>query len=155
LYQITTLYNRSVTVTSSHSVFAFENERVLLKKGNEIRRGDLVVCPKRLPRVESLQKEIDLLALFGRDDLSQDLYAHGESVRRIAAARLLAKVRRPELWSEPRVALNEKVWGELAAHRAAAGITQLEVAKSLGVKQPITVCHWENRVNRPIRPHFE
>src|SRR5262249_13594336 len=117
LYQITTLYNRSVTVTSSHSVFVFENERVLLKKGNEIRRGDLVVCPKRLPRVESLQKEIDLLALFGRDDLSQDLYAHGESVRRIAAARLLAKVRRPELWSEPRVALNEKVWGELAAHR--------------------------------------
>ena len=34
-------------------------------------------------------------------------------------------------------------------------VTQKQVAQALGVKQAITVCHWERGVNRPILSQFE
>ena len=49
LYEITTGCGRSVRVTSSHSVFVWENGEKKLKRGDEIRPGDLLLAPARIP----------------------------------------------------------------------------------------------------------
>ncbi len=155
MYKITTRYNRSVKVTASHSVFVFEGGEVKLKKGNEVKPGDLLVAAHRLPRPAVSPTQIDLLTTFYNAGLTDALYVKGEDVRRIAARRVIAKVKRPELWGEARVELSAEDWQILVAQRQAAGLSQKQVATTLGVKQPITVCHWEHGVNRPIESHFK
>jgi DNA gyrase B subunit len=162
MYKITTRYNRSVKVTSSHSVFVYENGEVRLKKGNEVKIGDLLVATRRLPRpianapllaIENPTR-IDLLKTFYEAGSIDCLYLQGEDVRRIASKRVLAKVARPELLSESRVKLDEAGWQNLIAQRQAGGISQKQVASACGVKQPITISHWERGINRPTLPHF-
>jgi len=155
MYKITTRYNRSVKVTASHSVFVFEDGEVKLKKGNEVKPGDLLVAAHRLPRPAVSPTRIDLLTTLYNAGLTDALYVKGEDVRRIAAQRVMAKVRRPELWGESRVELGPEQWERLVTQRQAAGLSQMQVAQSIGIKQPITVSHWERGVNRPIESHFK
>jgi len=154
MYKITTRYNRSCKVTSSHSVYVYENGEVKLKKGNEIKAGDLLVASRRLPRPAESPQRIDLLRTFYEAGLTQSLYLQGEDVRKIAGKRVLAKVLHPEQWSEPRVQLDNQSWQKLIAQRKSAGLSQQKVAAACGVKQPITVSHWERGINRPILPQF-
>jgi len=154
LYRITTRYNRSVKVTSSHSVFVLDNGQVRLKKGNAVRPGDLLVATRRLPRPATGPTQVDLLRTFYEAGLTDALYVRGEAVRQVAAGRMRARVARPELWDEQRVVLPGTGWQELVAHRQAAGLSQMQVASAIGVKQPITISHWERGGNRPIVSHF-
>jgi DNA gyrase subunit B len=137
MYRLTTLYNRSLKVTASHSIFVYENGEVKLKKGNEIKLGDLIVASRRLPRPVESPTRIDLLETFYRSGLTDSLYLQGEEVRRVAGERVLAKVDRPELLSESRVRLEEEGWQELIEQRQAAKISQ-----------------WERGINCPTLPHF-
>ena len=155
MYKITTRYNRSVKVTASHSVFVFEDGEVKMKKGNDVKPGDLLVAAHRLPRPAVSPTQIDLLTTFYNAGLTDALYVKGEDVRRIAAQRVMAKVKRPELWGESRIELGPEEWEKLAAQRQAAGLSQMQVAHTIGIKQPITVSHWERGVNRPIESHFK
>lgn len=154
MYKLVTRYNRSIKVTSSHSVFVFEDGELRLKKGNEIKPGDLLVASRRLPRPSVHPSEIDLLQTFYKAGLTKALYVKGEDVRKVAAQRTLKKVQRPELWNEPRVSLSAAGWQSLIQRREQRGVSQKQVASALGVKQPITISHWERAVNRPILSHF-
>ncbi len=155
MYRLTTQYGRQVKVTSSHSVFVLEDGQARLKKGCEVRPGDLLVASRRLPRPDVSPTHVDLIRTFFEAGLTDSLYLQGEDVRNAAARRALAKAARPDLWSEPRVALDAEGWQALAARRQAMRVSQKQVAQALGVKQPITVCHWERGVNRPILSQFE
>jgi DNA gyrase subunit B len=155
LFHLKTRYGRSVKVTSSHSVFAYENGALVLKKGNEVKQGDLLVASRRLPRPETRLERVDLLTTFYRAGLADNLYVPGEDVRRVAAERTLSQVKQPAQSSEPRVALDAATWAALASRRRSAGVSQEQVAVAVGVAQPITVSHWERCVNRPILSHFE
>ena len=154
MYKITTRYNRSVKVTSSHSVFVYEEGAVKLKKGNEIREGDLLVASRRLPRPQESLQSIDLLKTFYEAGLTDSLYIKGQAVRKIAAKRVLAKLDNPEQWENSRVELEVTEWKKLITQRQEAGISQKQVATVCGVKQPITISHWERGMNRPTLPHF-
>ena len=162
MYRITTRYNRSVKVTSSHSVFVYERGanggEVKLKKGNEIRPGDLLVAPRRLPRPDQEPTRVDLLETFYQAGLTQGLYVQGEDVRQVAAKRVLGKVERTggqgEQWSQPRVVLDAVDWQKLVDRRQSLGLSQKEVASACSVKQPITISQWERGINRPILPQF-
>src|SRR5947209_12927318 len=154
LYSIKTRYNRSIKVTSSHSVFVFEDGDVRLKKGNEVRPGDLLVATRRLPRPGKAPSRIDLLRTLYEAGQTDGLYVRGEAVRRVAAARVLARTTRLAQWSEPRVELTSDLWQPLVERRAAAGLTQAQVAAAVGVKQPITVSQWERGISRPILSQF-
>ncbi|NBD33321.1 MAG: DNA gyrase subunit B [Cyanobacteria bacterium] len=154
MYKITTRYQRSLKVTSSHSVFVYEEGEVHLKKGNEIRPGDWLVASRRLPRPSEPTTKIDLLRTFYEAGLTQNLYLQGESVRKVAAARVLATVERPDLLSDPRVKLDAVNWEQLVSQRQALGVTQKQVAVACGVKQPITISHWERGINHPTLPNF-
>lgn len=154
MYQITTRYSRSVKVTSSHSVFVFEGGEVRLKKGNEIREGDILVASRRLPRPEQCPEQIDLVQTFYQTGVNGNLYLHGEDIRRVAGLRVLAKVSRKDLWTEPRVRLRSEGWQELIEQRQAAGISQKQAASACGIKQAITVSQWERGIYQPTLPHF-
>jgi DNA gyrase subunit B len=155
MYKITTRYNRSIKVTSSHSVYVYENGEVRLKKGNEIKPGDLLVATRRLPRPSTVPTEIDLLQTFYDADLTRALYVKGEDVRRVASKRVLAKMAQPNLWSEPRIDLTSIEWEKLIAYRQKTGLSQAKVADSIGIKQAITISGWERGINRPILSNFE
>ncbi|WPF88352.1 DNA gyrase subunit B [Cyanobacterium aponinum AL20118] len=154
MYKITTRYNRSVKVTSSHSVFVYENDEVKLKKGNEITKGDLLVASRRLPRPNNPITNIDLLKTFYQAGLTDSLYLQGEEVRQITGKRVLAKLEKPDLYSQPRVMLTVEGWQELVKQRQAQNLSQKQVATLCGVKQPITVSHWERGINLPTLPNF-
>lgn len=154
MYRITTTYNRSIKITSSHSVFVFEEGEVRLRKGNEVRPGDFLVVSKRLPRPSESPERIDLLETFHRAGLTHSLYLQGEDVRYVAGRRVLEKVVRPDLWNEPRIGMESDSQQKLVEQRQAVGMTQKQVAMKCGVKQPIIVSHWERGINRPTLPHF-
>jgi DNA gyrase/topoisomerase IV subunit B len=155
LYTITTRYHRSITVTASHSVYALEHGKVVLKKGDQIRPGDMVLASRRLPRPETAPRVIDLLETFYRSGQTKSLYVSGEDVRQLAAKHTLAQVKRQDLWAEPRVTLVADRWEQLVAQRVATGVTLTQVAAATGTKQPITVSQWERGIYRPIRSQFE
>ncbi|HWQ31276.1 MAG TPA: ATP-binding protein [Blastocatellia bacterium] len=155
MYRITTRYNRSVKVTASHSVYVYEDGQVKLKKGNEIRPGDLLVATRRVPRPMVSPTRIDLLETLFSAGLTDALYVRGEDVRRVAGQRVLARVARPDLRNEPRVSLSRQQWQQLIARREAAGMSQSGVAGAIGVKQPITISHWERGINRPAKSQFD
>src|SRR5439155_20103769 len=54
----------------------------------------------------------------------------------------------------PRVALDGAEWHDLVGRRQQAGLSQSTVAATIGVKQPITISHWERGINRPIESQF-
>ncbi|GIV96284.1 MAG: hypothetical protein KatS3mg057_0941 [Herpetosiphonaceae bacterium] len=65
IYEIETLYGRRIRVTGEHSVYvADETGRPTLKRGDEIRNGDLLVAPGRLPLQGERLEILDLLRLF-------------------------------------------------------------------------------------------
>ncbi len=55
LYRLITCYGRSVTVTGCHSVFAVQGDGLVLRRGSEVKPGDLLAAPRRLPRVSALR----------------------------------------------------------------------------------------------------
>ncbi|MCJ2543923.1 DNA gyrase subunit B [Thermostichus vulcanus] len=154
LYHLTTRYNRSVKVTGSHSIFIYENNQVILKRGDQVQPGDWLVASRRLPRPAQAPEQIDLLQTLCQAGLTHALYIQGEDVRRVAQARVLAKVTTPDQWQESRVQLTPQDWQRLMAHRQAQGISQKHVAAQVGVKQPITISQWERGQYRPIESHF-
>ena len=102
-----------------------------------------------------VKKLIGLYALtFYEAGLTDTLYLQGEAVREVAAKRVLAKVDNLEQWENPRVELATTEWQKLITQRQEAGLSQKQVASICGVKQPITVSHWERGINRPTLPHF-
>ncbi|HYM81104.1 MAG TPA: DNA gyrase subunit B [Candidatus Limnocylindria bacterium] len=155
MYRIATRYGRAIQVTASHSVFVLEDGAVRLKKGNEVRRGDRLVASHRLPRPEGAPRSIDLLRTFHDAGLTSGLYLEGDDVRRIAAARVIDRVKSPQQWTAPRVELPGAAWSRLVARRIQMLRTQTDVAMAVGVRQPITVSQWERGVSRPILPHFD
>ena len=155
MHKIRTRYNRSVEVTVGHSVFVFENGEVKLRAGDQVKVGDFLVASRNLPRPNFNPFEIDLIDTFYNSGETKSLYLQGESVRKIAASRVLANLARPELWAEPRVLLGQNEWQKLIEKRETLGLSQKRLAHAIGVKQPVTISHWERGINRPIRSHFE
>ncbi|MFD3166435.1 ATP-binding protein [Herpetosiphon sp. NSE202] len=155
MYKLSTRYGRSVKVTASHSVFVLENGQPVLKKGNQIKLGDQLVASRRIPRPAIQPREIDLIKLFAEAGLIDNLYLRGESVRSIAAQRVLNNVSQPEQWNEARISLHTAAWERLVEYRQAHGLSQKMVAQRLGVKQAITISQWERGMLRPIQSQFD
>jgi|GEM_PF-790100 len=65
LFEVKSACGYSVKVTRSHSVMVFDETayRIVPKKASELKKGDLLVAPLKVPNNESLNGEIDLMAL--------------------------------------------------------------------------------------------
>ncbi len=157
LYEIVTRYGRRVKITSSHSVFVVESGALRLKKGSEIRPGDVLAAPRRLHLAAHGARTIDVVKALveaGPTPRRGELWLWGEGTVELLKARVRARHRyRPE-YIEPRVELPASVRAALRAARLKRAMSQQAICAAVGVRQPITVSWWERGKSRPTRTHF-
>ena len=156
LYEVGTMYGRSVRITASHSIYAYEDGEIRPKRGDEIRPGDLVVAPRRIPLPETAPDRIDLLTeLHKHPDAARQVWVRGPAVRQWAEEKILAEhAHNPQL-TEPRVEAPEEVRSELAAMRRRSGISQRQLCQAVGIRQPVTFYAWEKGTSRPTVSHWD
>jgi DNA gyrase subunit B len=153
MYQIRTAYGRSVTVTGGHSVFTYEGGKLALKPASELRLGDLVVAPRRLPRPEP-QHEIDLATLLHRTGHHHAIRIEGDAVRRLLAAKAAARQPAHLRRDSRRVRLPRPEWARLATARKRHGITCAQMAEKLGYRQACSISEFETCRSMPPEPVF-
>ena len=139
LFEIQASYGRKVRITSSHSVFVYEDEKITLKRGDAIQPGDLVVAPIRLPLEQpDPQARIDLISeLYARrGELDFELYVRGEPITALHQMRIREEYNDEPQLVEPRVNIPADIRQVLIEKRRSAGLSQ------------------ENGKNKPILSHF-
>ena len=161
LYRIRTAYGRSVRVTSSHSVFVHDDEGgVHLKRGDELRIGDKVVAPARMPLPADVGAEvpasIDLLeSLWADPELAKQVWLRGPAVVDWHKARLRERHASNDAMMAARVDVPAEVGQALAEQRRASGISNVALCAAIGIRQPVTFYGWEQGRMRPTIQHFE
>ncbi|MCS7146899.1 MAG: DNA gyrase subunit B [Geminocystis sp.] len=145
IYQLTTRYNRSVKVTSSHSVFVYEDGKVKLKKGNEVKVGDWLVVSRRLPSCHTPSTPIDLLQLFSQAGFTDSFYLRGRGLSEIFRRRVTVWVDAESL----RVSLDDCQWEKLVTLRKVRGITERELATVCGLTDEREINRWEKGLTKP------
>ena len=153
MYQIRTAYGREVTVTGGHSVFTYENGELALKPAIDLRLGDLVVAPRRLPR-PAPQHEVDLAMLLRRTGYHNAIRIEGEAVRRLLAAKAAARQPAHLRRDVPRIRLPRSEWARLAEARKKQGITGGDMAGRLGYRQACSISEFETCRSLPPEPVF-
>jgi DNA gyrase subunit B len=150
LFEVRTAYGRSVRVTASHSVFVLENGAPTLKRGDDLKPGDLLVAPRRVRFPEQAPRQIDLLrALHAAPRASEQVWLRGPGVeewRKAVVRREHAAT--PEL-TEPRVEVSEAIGREMAGLRKVSGLSNAELCVAAGIRQPVTFYAWEKGASRP------
>lgn len=157
MYEIETAYGRRVRVTGEHSVFvAGEDGRPVLKRGDEVRVGDWLAAPGRLPAAGRPPQQIDLLRAFVAlgDAMDTDLVVRGPGVEAWYKARVRAEyAQRPDM-VEARVTIPAEVGESLKRRRQVLRLSQREVCDAVGIRQPVTFYAWERGDSRPTVTHF-
>jgi DNA gyrase subunit B len=148
LHKVSTAYGRNARVTSSHSVFVFEDGRVQLKEGKALRVGDIMVAPRRVPLASGmLPDHLDLLrALWSDPTVAATIMVRGEGVVRVREQRALANGGHS---AQPRVALSEELRADMRVRREAAGLRLKDLAEVCGAREAASVSEWETGRTRP------
>ncbi|MFZ3063131.1 MAG: DNA gyrase subunit B [Actinomycetota bacterium] len=159
LFEVKTAYGRSVKVTSSHSVFVCEDGQIVLKKGNQVREGDLIVAPRKLPLYSEKTNDnlrIDLLEALVRQrgELDSSIWLRGEAVFEFLKQRVREKHEDNKELVEPRVEIPKELRVEMAKTRRESGISQKALCSMVGIKQPVTFYGWEKGTGKPILSNF-
>ena len=153
LYEIKTAYGRHVRVTGEHSVFVADADgKPVLKRGDEVRPGDLLVAPGRLPLTQPAPAQLDLLEAFLALDeaLDTDLVVRGIGVEAWYKATVRNEYADTPQMVEPRVTIPLEVGNLLKAQRQALGLSQAAICDAVGIRQPITYYAWEKGSGRPV-----
>ena len=138
LYEIKTYCGYSIKVTSCHSIYTFENGKVITKKGNEIKKGDLLIFPKLLPKQER-NYLIDLKETILRSDLEN----------------ISVKVSKEDLNQVPAMAwceIHSGAWNVFQKQRELAGISRQELSKEIQVYDKV-IQQWEQKIDN-VMPRF-
>jgi len=156
LYEVKTAYGRSIRVTASHSVFVQDNGEIRLKQGSELQIGDRLVAPKTIRLPQNAPDRIDLLrALHHVSEARDQIWVRGRAVEDWYKSRIVKEYAdRPE-FSAPRVAFPVEVRKQLATQRRASGVSNAELCRRVGIRQPVTFYAWEKGVSRPTLAHFQ
>ena len=81
LLEAKTAYGRSIRVTASHSVFVHELGEVRLKRGDELKPGDVLVAPRNIRFPDEAPPRIDLLrALHAVPAAAEQVWLRGPAV---------------------------------------------------------------------------
>ena len=158
LYEIKTGYGRRVRVTSSHSIFVYEDNQVILKKGNEVRPGDLLVAPCFAPLHNNKPPEqLDLLKLLVeyKEHIDVDIVIRGDGVEEMLKARVREEYTDQPQMIERRVEISESLRETMRLRRLELGLSQQEVCQAVGIKQPVTFYAWEKGTSRATLSHFK
>jgi len=156
LYEVKTLYGRSVRVTAAHSIYIHEDGELRTKRGDEIQVGDVVVAPRRIPLPDSAPQRIDLLReLHRHPDAARQVWVRGPAVLDWSRQKITFEhADNPQL-TQPRVDVPEEVRTELSALRRRNRVSQRALCDAVGIRQPVTFYAWERGTSRPIVSHWE
>jgi DNA gyrase subunit B len=80
LFEVKTAYGRRLRITASHSVFAYEDDKIVLKRGDAIRPGDRVVAPSTIDLSAEAPSQIDLLRALHAVPHASQVWARGPAV---------------------------------------------------------------------------
>ena len=156
LYAVRTAYGRTVRVTSSHSVFVYEDGAVKLKHGDQIKVDDRIVAPARIRLPATAPTRIDLLSnLWSVPAAAKQIWVRGPAVEAFFKARVMARHADNPNLTAPRVDIPPSLRTDLAARRRASGISNEALCRAVGIRQPVTFYAWENGSSRPTLSHFE
>jgi DNA gyrase subunit B len=154
LLEIETAYGRSVRVTASHSVFVSEDGETQLKRGDEVRPGDLLVAPRTIPLPETAPESLDVLTMLHGTEAADQVWLRGPAVEAWYRKRVTEECAdRPQMVA-PRVTVPAEVGEQLAALRREAGLTNQELCEAIGIRQPVTFYGWEKDRARPTLPDW-
>jgi DNA gyrase subunit B len=157
LYEIETAYGRRIRVTGEHSIFvADSNGRPVLKRGDQVRVGDRIAAPARLPLNTPSPARLDLLRSFVElgEKMDTDIVVRGAGVEAWYKARVREEYANAPQRVEPRVTIPVAVGDRLKARRQWLGLSQQAICEAVGIRQPITYYAWERGDSRPTLGHF-
>jgi DNA gyrase subunit B len=156
LYEVKTLYGRSVRITANHSIYVHEDGELRKKRGDELEVGDVVAAPKRIPLPECAPERIDLLReLHGQPEAARQVWLRGPAVADWSRQKIVLEHADTPQLTEPRVDVPEDVRLELAALRRRNRVSQRALCQAVGIRQPVTFYAWEKGTSRPIVSHWE
>jgi DNA gyrase subunit B len=156
LYEAKTAYGRSIRVTASHSVFVQDNGEIRLKQGSQLQLGDRLVAPKTIRLPETAPGRIDLLRrLYEIPDARTQIWLRGPAVEEWFKSRVKQEYADQPEMTAPRVEFPAEVGRQLAALRRASGVTNAELCRKVGIRQPVTFYAWEKGLSRPTLPNCE
>ncbi len=154
--EVVTQYGRRVMVTAGHSVFTWEDGRPALKRADELAVGDLVLAPRTLPLAAMARRVagLDVLAALMkvRHAIPDRLWVRGPLAEGIQRDRVRAS--QPAERTEPRVSIPAELGRRLANARKARGLSQQDVCRAAGIRQPVTFHAWEKGQSRPTLSRF-
>ncbi len=156
LFEIKTDYGRSIRVTAGHSMFVHENGEMVLKRGDELVTGDRVVAPRTIRFPQDAPPRFDLLReLYNDETASSQVWVRGPAVEDWCKAKVTADYADRPQFAAPRVELPPEVRAELTRLRTTHGITNADLCRAVGIRQPVTFYAWEKGTSRPTLPDFE
>jgi len=150
LFEVKTAYGRSIRVTGSHSVYVHAEGELQLKRGLDLRPGDRLVAPRRIPLPETAPEEIDLLAELHADrDAGDEVWVRGPAVEAWHRERVQTLHADSDEIVGKRVEVPAEVRAELSAMRRASGLRGRDLCERIGIKQPATFYAWERGTSAP------
>ncbi|MBU3923291.1 MAG: helix-turn-helix domain-containing protein [Nanoarchaeota archaeon] len=158
MHEIVTSYGRSVKITSSHSVFVYEKNKIVLKKGDEIGQGDMIVAPKSLSLFREGESEgIDVLELLLKNagSIREKVYVRGRSVEELLKKRVVERHKGNNKLIDKRIGIPNEIRSMIIRRRKEKGFSQKYICRKLGVKQPCVYYDWESGKNKPSLDLFK
>jgi DNA gyrase subunit B len=138
LYHIKTHYGYPIKVTSCHSIFVWEGDRVVTKKGSEIKKGDYVITPKQLQRQD---KKI----IFNVVDTALQSKEGEKIFVRTAEWQ-------PSNKKRVFIELPQRTWRTLQTKRETVGISRRAMGETLGIYDKI-IQQWEQKIDN-VMPRY-
>ena len=157
MYEIETAYGQRVQVTGEHSVFVADADgHPMLKRGDEVTCGDLMVVPTQMPENLQAPERIDLLqSLLARGShLDEEIIVRGSAVENWYKAQVRAEYAQQPEMVEARVAIPAMVGNLLQNQRKDLALSQERILEKVGIRQPVTFYAWEKGKYRPTLSHF-
>ncbi|MFH1209536.1 MAG: LAGLIDADG family homing endonuclease [archaeon] len=150
LYEITTVYNRKVKVTKSHSLFIKNSDNnITVVKTTDLKKGDKLVIPFKIP---FQNKKIDKINLAQelwkhRDKIKRLTYCDGKNIQKIIKDRL--SIKKSRLFNK-RYILTKFGLKRLKELRINKEVTTMKTPLSSN-----TLYGWENGLISPTETKFK
>jgi len=151
LIEVMLVYGRKLKITTSHSVFTKNrNGKIKLVAGKDLKVGDKLLIPLKLPSVHQKIKEIDFLkAIYNNKELREKVFINSPAVTRYRREKVLS----PKIGNipqfQPRLILSSKLRSILKRKREELGWSQKFLADKINCSQ-CSICEWEKGKKNPI-----
>ncbi len=137
MFEIRTYCGYSIKTTSCHSVFVYDDGKIIAKEGNKIKPGDFLITPKSFPHPIK-QYNIDI----------KDLLREYENIQVKVDKNKIKKI--PEsAWID----ISRDEWKNIKGVRVKKKISRYKIAKVCGIYKTI-IQQWEEKIDN-VMPRYK